>query len=201
MTTSMYGYWHIRGYRKVSVMYLIAGMLMLALPGISAAKEEAGHQHGLSSNYVLNIDPFTSETVGKALAKEVGEFFDDAEKAVETRDITKLMALYSDGYTNGTHRKADIAATWRVIFTEFNSLAMTHNMRFITTDPKSNVVIMRCSGILVGVPTADKGMIALDSWMNTDHVLVREGGKLRIIGSSGAEQKRLWFDKPLHPLF
>lgn len=201
MTTSTYVYWHIRGYCKASAVALAAGMLMLALPGISAAKEEAAHRHNFSPSYVLNIDPATSDLVGKAVAKEVGEFFNDAEKAIETEDIAKLMGLYSEGYTNGTHRKADIATTWKTIFVEFNSLAMTHNMRFITTDPKSNVIIIRCSGILVGVPSVDKGLIALDSWMNTDHVLVREGGKFRIIGSSGAEQKRLWFDKPLHPLF
>ncbi len=201
MATLGYAYRHIHGYRKISVVVLTAAMLMFALPGVSTAKEEMDHHHGFSPNYVLNIDPFTSDIVGKPLVKEVGEFFDEAEKAIEAKDLPKLMSLYSEGYTNGMHRKADINNTWKTIFAAFNSLAMTHNMRFITTDPKSNVIIIRCSGILVGVPNDDKGLIALDSWMNTDHVLVRENGKLRIIGSSGAEQKRLWFDKPLHPLF
>lgn len=201
MTTSTYVYRHIRGYCKASAVALIAGMLMLALPGISDAKEEKGHQHAFSPNYVLNIDPLTSDLVGKAVAKEVGEFFNEAEKAIETEDIAALMGLYSEGYTNGTHRKADITATWKIIFADFNSLAMIHNMRFVTTDPKSNVVILRCSGIIVGAHKAEKDRVALDSWMNTDHILVREAGKFRIIGSTGAEQKRLWFDKPLHPLF
>jgi ketosteroid isomerase-like protein len=201
MTVSEQYFRRICGYLKVSVATLIAGVLTLTLPGVSVAKEEAKHQHHMSPNYVLNIDPHGKEIIGQAVAKEVGEFFDEAEKAIESKDITALMNLYSDGYTNGVHKKADIASTWKTIFEGFNSLAMTHNMRFVSTDPKSNVVILRCSGMITGVPKDDKDTIALDSWMNTDHVLVKEGGKFRIIGSSGADKKRLWFDKPLHPLF
>lgn len=201
MTESAFDLRRIIGCRKVSVAALIAGVLTLALPCVSVAKEDAKHQHNLSPNYVLNIDQHGKDIVGPAVAKEVGDFFDDAEKALESKDLTALMNLYSEGYANGTHKKADIAITWKTIFETFNSLAMTHNMRFISTDPKSNVVILRCSGMITGEPKDEKGLIALDSWMNTDHVLVKEGGKFKIIGSSGADKKRLWFDKPLHPLF
>ena len=201
MTVSESCFRRIRECLKVSVAAMIAGVLTLALPGVSVAKEEAKHQHNLSPNYVLNIDPHGRTIIGESVAKEVGEFFNDAEKAIESKDLTALMALYSDGYTNDVHKKADISTTWKTIFEGFNSLAMTHNMRFVSTDPKSNVVILRCSGMITGVPKDEKESIALDSWMNTDHVLVKEGGKFRIIGSSGADKTRLWFNKPLHPLF
>lgn len=192
---------NIRRFRKVSVVALIAGLLTLTLPDVSVAKEEAKHQHNLSQNYVLTIDPHNKAIIGQSVAKEVGDFFDEAEKAIESKDITALMNLYSDGYTNGMHKKADISKTWQTIFEAFNSLAMTHNMRFVTTDPKSNVLILRCSGMIIGVHKDEKQSIVIDSWMNTDHVLVKEGGKLKIIGSMGDDRKRLWFDKPLHPLF
>lgn len=201
MTTLQYGYGRIRGYLGVWAATLAAGALLLVFPGMGDAKEEAAHQHVWSPNYVLNIDPVSGGMVGKEAFRKVGEFFADAERAIETKDLPGLMALYSEGYMNGTHRKADIAITWKTIFADFNSLAMVHNMRFITTDAHSNVIIVRCSGILVGEHKAEKGPVALDSWMNADHVLVKEDGKFRIIGSEGAEQKRLWFDKPLHPLF
>ena len=201
MAKSVYGLRQIGGYSKVSVAALIAGVLTFTLPGVSVAKEEAKHQHNLSPNYVLNIDPHGKDVVGQAVAKEVGDFFDEAEKAIESKDLTALMSLYSDGYVNGNHNKNDINVTWKTIFEAFNSLAMTHNMRFISSASKSNVVVLRCSGMITGVPKDEKEVIALDSWMNTDHILIKEGGKFKIIGSSGADKKRLWFDKPLHPLF
>ena len=46
-----------------------------------------------------------------------------------------------------------------------------------------------------------KGLITIDNWANQDHVLVKEGGKWKLIGTYGLERKRLWFDKPMHPLF
>jgi ketosteroid isomerase-like protein len=142
-----------------------------------------------------------SDKAGKEMFEEVMNFFNEAEAAIEAKDLDKLMALYSEGYTNGVHKKVDISLAWKRLFKDFGGLAMTHNMHLSMHDAKTNVAVMTCSGILVGVPTGDKESIALDYWMNNDHVLVKEGGKWKILGSIGAEKKRLWFDKPLHPLF
>lgn len=197
-------------FKKFTFIVLAAGIMISFAAGVSdakdpakeAPKETAKHEGHSSPNYILNMDPKSSGTIGKAAADEVHTFFDDAEKAIEAKDLNALMGLYSENYTNGTHKKADAEVTWKRLFQDFDNLAMTHNMRFVTADAKSNVVVMQCSGMLVGEPKVEKGgIIALDSWMNSDHVLVREGGKLKIIGSTGAEKKRLWFDKPMHPLF
>jgi len=32
-------------------------------------------------------------------------------------------------------------------------------------------------------------------------VLVKEQGAWKLIGTYGHDRKRLWFDKPMHPLF
>lgn len=200
-------------FKKFTFIALAAGIMISFAAGVSGAKEPAKeapkeapketakHEGHLSQNYILNMDPKSSSTIGKGSAEDVHAFFDDAEKAIEAKDLSALMGLYSENYTNGTHKKADAEITWKRLFADFDNLAMTHNMRFITADPKGNVIVMQCSGMLVGEPKVEKGLIALDSWMNSDHVLVKEGGKLKIIGSTGAEKKRLWFDKPMHPLF
>jgi len=60
--------------------------------------------------------------------------------------------------------------------------------------------------LLLGVPSLNakskqKGLITIDNWAQQDHVLVKEAGKWKLIGTYGPERKRLWFDKPMHPLF
>lgn len=180
---------------------LAAGILIAAAAGVAGAKEAASHEKHYSQNYILNMDPRSAASVGKTAAEEVHAFFDEAERAIESKDLNALMALYSENYVNGPHKKADISITWKRLFETFDNLAMTHNMRFTTADAKSKVMILQCSGILVGAPKGDPGVIAIDSWMNSDHILVKENGKFKLIGSMGPEQKRFWFDKAQHPLF
>lgn len=203
MLYSRFWGWKSAGFRRLAPsLFFIAGILMLVFAPVSNAAESAAkHKEHLSQNYTLNIDPRMQTTASKEAFDEVMNFFDGAEMAIEARDLDKLMTYYSDSYTNGVRKKADIAVAWKRLFSDFSGLAMTHNMHLSLFDAKANLIIMTCSGILVGIPTGERESIALDYWLNNDHVLVKEGGKLRIVGSIGKEQKRLWFDKPMHPLF
>lgn len=203
MLYSRFWGWKSAGFRRLApLLFLIGGFFILVFAPLSNAAETAAkHKEHLSQNYTLNIDPRMTTTAGKELFDEVMNFFDEAEMAIEAKDLDKLMTLYSDSYSNGVRKKADIAVAWKRLFNDFSGLAMTHNMHLSMNDPKANLVIMTCSGILVGVPTGEKESIALDYWLNNDHVLVKESGKWKIVGSIGKEQKRLWFDKPMHPLF
>ncbi len=203
MLYSRFWGWKSAGFRRLAPsLFFIAGIFILVFAPVSNAAESASkHKEHLSQNYTLNIDPTTAATTGKEAFNEVMNFFDEAEAAIEARDLDKLMTFYSDSYTNGVRKKADIAVAWKRLFTDFSGLALSHNMHLSLFDAKANLIIMRCSGILVGIPTGEKESIALDYWVNTDHVLVKEKGKLRIAGNLGKEQKRLWFDKPMHPLF
>ncbi|MBI3580607.1 MAG: hypothetical protein HY098_00750 [Nitrospinae bacterium] len=203
MLYSRFWGWKSAGFRRLATsLFFVGGIFILASAPVSNAAETASkHKEHMSQNYTLNIDPRMTATAGKEAYAEVMSFFDEAELAIEARDLDKLMTLYSESYVNGLRKKADIAAAWKRLFTDFSGLAMTHNMHLSLYDAKANLVIMTCSGILVGVPTGEKESIALDYWLNNDHVLVKENGKLKIVGTIGKEQKRLWFDKPMHPLF
>ncbi len=160
----------------------------------------AGAFH-FSDHHSLNFDAHTKKMVGEEVFKEINRFFHDGEMSMETKNMNALLDLYSDNYVNGPHKKESVKKIWEVLFSKFDDLSTMHNMRFITTSPESNVMIIRCSGLLMGVPKGEKELIAIDNWVNTDHVLAKENGKWRLIGSSGKEKKRFWFDKPLHPLF
>ncbi|MBI5186992.1 MAG: hypothetical protein HZA01_14875 [Nitrospinae bacterium] len=177
-----------------SAFFFALGLIFCLGPALAGADQ-------LSEHHYLKFDPHTQKMVDAKVFKEINNFFHDAEAAIEAKNMDALMGLYSDSYINGPHNKESVKKIWESIFSNFSGLATIHNMRFITTSAANNVMIIRCSGILMGIPKGEDGLIALDNWVDNDHVLVNEDGKWRLMGSSGKEQKRFWFDKPLHPLF
>ncbi|MFQ5432972.1 MAG: hypothetical protein ACE5EN_10760 [Nitrospinota bacterium] len=180
---------------KYTVLFAV-GLAVISGGGVYTAM--AGD---LSDNFSLNIDPYSKKQVGEEVWKGIEAFFHSAETNIEKENLDGLMALYSDRYRNADHVKGSARQIWSRIFKRFNNMATIHNMRFITTSPKSTVMIIRCSGILVGVPEGGKNLITIDNWTDSDHILSKENGKWHLIGSTGKERKRLWFDKPMHPLF
>lgn len=178
---------------KLKTLFLLTAAILFSL---AATKEDQ-----LSSYHQLNIDPFSAEKLGEKLSKEINQFFHNAEIAIETENIESLMDLYSENYQNGVHNKSMVKLIWKKIFADSDDLATIHNMTFITTDLTSKMVIVRCTGLLMGKPKSEKEMISLDVWNRSDHILTKENGKWKILGSTGQEKKRLWFSRPLHPLF
>ncbi len=165
-----------------------------------------GVEHKLSDEYVMEVDPASKQQLGKQTFSEIMVFFNEAEKAIETKDMKTLMALYSENYTDGEHDKKSAEEIWERIFATFEMTASHHNMKLVKVADDKNMVVFRCSGLLLGVPNSNakmgkKGLITIDNWTLQDHVLVKESGKWKLIGTYGTERKRLWFDKPMHPLF
>jgi len=180
-------------------MFAWLGACLLA--GVASAAEGS-----LSERYAMVVDPAAKQRLGAKTYDEVMEFFHGAEMAIETKDLRGLMALYSDDYSNGNHNKKSIEQIWARIFSTFETLATHHSMKLtnITATKReaaSNTVVFNCSGVLLGEHDPEKGVLVIDSWISQDHVLVREAGKWRLIGSYGKDRARLWFDKPMHPLF
>ncbi len=165
-----------------------------------------GAEHKLSDEHAMEIDPAAKQQLGEKTFSEVMAFFHEAEKAIEEKNIESLMSLYSENYTDGEHNKKSAKEIWERIFSTFEMTATRHNMQLVKMAEDKNMVIFRCSGLLLGVPNPNtkmkqKGLITIDNWALQDHVLVKEAGKWKLIGTYGAERKRLWFDKPMHPLF
>jgi len=176
----------------------------LLFSGLASAAEN--NLYRLSDRFTMVIDPAAKQQLGEKTFNEVTAFFKAAEKAIETKDLKALMALYSDDYSNGDHDKKSVEQIWKRIFSRFGTMATHHNMQLanMTATKKStdqNIIIMRCSGLLLGIYDPGKGVVTIDNWTMQDHVLVKEAGKWKLIGTYGRDRKRLWFDKPLHPLF
>lgn len=182
------------GWLKPSLIFFFVGLLSCYGVGF------AGAVH-LSERHTLNFDSNSKKMIGEKDFKEIHQFFHDAEAAIETKNMEALMDLYSDNYINGPHKKDSVKKIWETIFSQFDDLYTMHNMRFVTSSSDSGVIIINCSGLLMGVPKGEMDLIAIDNWVNNDHILAKENGKWKLIGTSGKELKRFWFDKPLHPLF
>jgi len=165
-----------------------------------------GAEHKLSAEYDMYVDPAAKQQLGEQTFSEVMVFFHEAEKAIETKDLKALMDLYAENYTDGEHDKKSAEEIWRKIFATFEVMATRHNMKLVKMAEDKNMVIFRCSGLLLGVPNQNakmkqKGLTTIDNWAQQDHVLVKESGKWKLIGTYGQERKRFWFDMPMHPLF
>jgi ketosteroid isomerase-like protein len=160
-----------------------------------------GKEHQLSDRYTMEIDPAARQQLGDTVYNEVATFFHAAEKAIETKDLKALMELYSDNYRDGEHDKKSVEKIWERIFARFDGMTTQHTMQLANVAADKNMVVLRCSGLLLGVPEPNKGIITIDNWAMQDHVLIKEAGKWKLIGTYGTERKRLWFDKPIHPLF
>lgn len=161
----------------------------------------SGTEHKLSDKYSMKVDPAAKQQLGEKTFNEVMAFFHSAEMAIETKDLEALMSLYSESYSDGEHDKKSARQIWERIFATFDDMAMHHNMKLEKASADKTMVVFQCSGLLLGVPDLKKGPITIDNWTTQDHVLVKEGGKWKLIGTYGPERKRLWFDKPMHPLF
>lgn len=185
--------------RKAGLFLRVALSMFLCLfvyngPGAFAAEE-------LSEYHALNIDPATRKKIGPEVVSEIVNFFKSAELAIENKQLAKLMDLYSNNYKNGGHNKRSAHRIWKRIFKTFDNMASIHNMRISTYSPENKVMIIRCSGLFLGRPLGEKELITIDSWTNEDHILSKESGKWKLIGTFGKERKRFWFDKPMHPIF
>lgn len=177
-------------------MVFVIGLFafIISVPAVTLAID-------LSESHAINIDPASRKKIGEKAWAEIKQFFTAAETAIETENLEMLMSLYSVNYKNGEHTKDSAKKIWKRVFKQINNMSAIHNMRFISMAPESDGMIMRCSGLLLGVPEGEENLITIDNWTDTDHILARENGKWKLIGHSGNERKRFWFDRPMHPLF
>ena len=180
---------------------MASGILILLLTVSFAAGTAISSEHRFSDQYVMDVDEDAKKQLGDQVFNEIIAFFDSAEKAIETKDLPALMELYSDNYKDGEHDKQSAERIWKRIFSRFDGMATHHNMELVNVSAEKNMIILSCSGLLLGVPDPEQRAITVDNWTQQNHMLVKEGGLWKLIGSYGKDRKRLWFDKPMHPLF
>ncbi|MCR4304824.1 MAG: nuclear transport factor 2 family protein [Gallionella sp.] len=153
-----------------------------------------------SVRYSTNIDPAAKQQLGEQAFNEITMFFLTTQKAIETKNMAALMAQYSENYRDGDLDKRSVAEAWQRIFSRVDAMAILNNVKFVNISADENMVVIQSSGLIVGVPEDEKWPVTIDNWNKQDHVLVKEAGGWKLSGIYGTERKRLWFDKPTHPL-
>ena len=186
---------------------ILVGASLFSFLGVAAgadhkySEKEEQIEHQYSNKFFWKIDAASKQQLGEPLYNELMDFFDTAEDAIEKKDLKALMAVYSDNYQNGDKDKKAVEEAWKKIFARFETLISHHNEKLVTVSADKHLVILRCSGLLLTQPDPKGAAVTIDNWSEQDHVLVKEEGKWKLIGNVGEERKRLWFDKPMHPLF
>ncbi|MBJ20094.1 MAG: hypothetical protein GY910_26455 [bacterium] len=195
-----------RGRKKGSsrlrgVIPVLAFALMASSLVVSAAA--FANEAKLSEEHSMHLKPSAIEKVGEENYKRLIQYFQDAERAIESEDLEELMVLYSQRYSNRDQDKEFARGVWRKIFDDFDNVSAKHSMELLTYDVRTGqpVAVLECSGLLQGTPKAGGQSVKIDSWDSQWHVLVNEG-EWRLYGNSGLSGKRFGSgDQQMHPLF
>jgi len=135
--------------------------------------------------------------------REILGVFNQAEQALQARDLESLMALYSDGYAYHGVTKESLRHIWLGLLVRYDRISSTHIFSGVkvagSADQLTGEVV--CTGRLAAMSETG-ARINIDSWFYEVHHLVYEKGAWRIRGNSGEPRSYLhslgvW----PHPLF
>jgi ketosteroid isomerase-like protein len=149
----------------------------------------------------------TTGTIQEAEPQTVKELlatFEQAEQAMQARDLDEIMALYSEEYHYHGLKKADIKKIWGQLFDHYRELESFHTFSTIRTVGSGSKLIaeMTCTGVVWGTSKDTTLRSPVDSWYEEIHYLKKENGRWRIVGNVGGEsQPVLQFGIAPHPLF
>ena len=136
--------------------------------------------------------------------KELLSTFEQAEQAMQGRDLDGIMALYSDDYLYHGLKKADVRKIWKQLFDHYRELESFHTFSVVrTVGPASKQVAeITCTGVIWGTSKDTTLRSPIDSWYEEVHFLKKENGRWRIAGNVGGESVPvLQFGVAPHPLF
>jgi hypothetical protein len=141
--------------------------------------------------------------VNGATLKAVVGTFEQAEEAIKSHDLEKVMALYSAQYNYHGLKQDDLRKIWKDLFDEYQEIASTHLFTKMAKvgSGRDAVLEVTCTGHLWARSKTSGLYVPLDSWYEEIHYLVLEDGAWRIRGNVGESSRVLPFGTAPHPLF
>jgi len=142
------------------------------------------------------------EVDGATLKAVVGTF-EQAEEAIKSHDLEKVMAIYSAQYNYHGLKKDDLRKIWKELFDEYQEIASTHLFTKMAKvgSGRDAVLEVTCTGHLWARSKTSGLYVPIDSWYEEIHYLVLEDGAWRIRGNVGESPRVLPFGTAPHPLF
>ena len=144
--------------------------------------------------------------------KAIVAAFDRAEKALQNKDLVKMMEFYSGDYRNRGLRKEGTSWIWEDIFVRYDHLSSRHLFSKIIVDSKKDTAQVTCTGALFGISVFKKEgrpfpaaiisePVMVDSWFEAIHYMVLENGVWKVIGHDPAVGEQGTFGAGIHLLF
>jgi ketosteroid isomerase-like protein len=175
--------------KAVSVLCFVAALLNWPSTSVEAKTQ-------ITSSTIQEVDAQTLQ--------ELLSTFEQAEQALQARDLEGIMGLYSDEYLYHGLKKADIRKVWRQLFEHYKELESFHTFSVIRTVGGGTKLTaeMTCTGVVWGTAKDTKLRTPVDSWYEEVHYLKKENGRWKITGNLGGESEPLLsFGIAPHPLF
>lgn len=149
-------------------------------------------------NAEIQADP---ETVKSILAT-----FDQAEKALRSRNLPDIMAVYSDDYQNLGLRKKETERIWQGLFSRYRIILSKHLFSKIVVDRNLKKADVTCTGELHFrnknfKPEGGAEPLRVQYWFEAVHHLVWEGGMWKIYGHDPGQTESNPSGSPVHLLF
>ncbi len=172
-----------------TITHLLATIVFLT--GIGAAEAKVV----VSSGSVVEVDEETVHAVVRS--------FEEAEDAIKSHDLDKVMTLYSPQYNYHGLKKDNIRRIWLDLFDEYQEIASTHLFTKMTKigSGRDAILEVTCTGHLWARSKTSGLSVPIDSWYEEVHYLVLEGETWRIRGNVGESPRVLPFGTAPHPLF
>lgn len=149
-------------------------------------------------NAEIQADP---ETVESILAT-----FDRAEEALRSKNLPKIMSIYSKSYRNLGLRKEETARIWADLFARYDRVFSRHTFSKIVVDREKKTADVTCVGSLHFRPSAVKPgarpePVRIDYWIGAVHHLIWEEGAWKIFGHTPGETENNPHGSAIHLLF
>ena len=129
--------------------------------------------------------------------------FDHAQEAIRAQDLDRMMVLYAQNYDYRGLTKAGIRQIWADLFSHYDFITNIHTFSAIKVggSPGRPTAEITCTGSLWANSVETNERIAIDSWNEEVHYLVREEDGWRIVGNLGGKPVIHRFGSAPHPLF
>jgi hypothetical protein len=135
--------------------------------------------------------------------QEILAAFNQAEEALQTRNLDELMRLYSRDYAYHGLSKDDLRKIWWDLLAHYSRISSTHIVSGIKVMESGGTLTaeVTCTGSLRTTSDMTGERVNIDSWFYEVHRLIYEDGAWRIRGHVGEAPKALQFVASPHPLF
>ena len=152
----------------------------------------------------VEFAPGVGADADQPVIKELLAAFNEAEAAVKSADLERLMKFYPTSYNYHGLKRSDVRRVWEEVFLHYRDISSSHvftELNLIQADGVRKAYVT-CTGWLQGTEKQTGKSITIDSWAREVHYLVKEEGTWQFFGNVGeAANHTPATSAPHHPLF